>query len=155
MNDNDFLENCKARLLEAQKRLQESQQELQAAQIKFQTANQEVASFQYMIAFETRKEQERSGFPMGPATPNAAQPQSSRVTEINKTDLVRQTLQRHAGMTSLELWTELKSQISSRNYLYSILKRLRDNDEVTVKRKKYSIKFSAKLNETREHQLVQ
>jgi|HubBroStandDraft_1064217.scaffolds.fasta_scaffold35437_2 hypothetical protein len=156
---NDFLETCKARLAESQKHLAEAQQKLQRAQNEYQTAAAETNAFQHMVNFETRKVQEQQ---IGPQLPAATHPgaasvaASTRILEVNKTDLVRQLLRQHSGgMTAREVWSELKTQISNRNYLYSILKRLRDSDEVSVKRHKYVIKFAPKLGEARPNAILQ
>jgi hypothetical protein len=59
----------------------------------------------------------------------------------NKTELVREMLRLHpTGITVSGLWTEIGDQINSRAYLYSILKRLRDKDEVFTRRKKYLLR---------------
>jgi hypothetical protein len=43
-------------------------------------------------------------------------------------------------MTPADLWKAHKEEISSRPYLYSILKRMRDKDEVALRRGKYVLK---------------
>ena len=60
---------------------------------------------------------------------------------INKTEKVREILSEHeAGVTPAGIWTEVKDHFSTRAYLYAILKRLRDNDEVSIRRGKYLLK---------------
>ena len=60
---------------------------------------------------------------------------------VNQADLVRDLLrQRGVTMTPNEIWKALEGQISSRAYLYSILKRMRDKDEIKKWRNRYSIK---------------
>jgi len=60
---------------------------------------------------------------------------------VNQADLVRDLLrERGVRMAPNEIWNALEGKISSRAYLYSILKRMRDKDEITKYRNKYSIK---------------
>jgi hypothetical protein len=67
-----------------------------------------------------------------PATPTVA---------TNKTQKVREILAEHSGgIAPAGIWTEVKDNIASRAYLYAILKRLRDNDEVSIRKGKYVLK---------------
>jgi hypothetical protein len=60
---------------------------------------------------------------------------------VNQTAIVRDALRlRPSGMTPADLWKAHKEEISSRPYLYSILKRMRDKDEVALRRGKYVLK---------------
>jgi hypothetical protein len=60
---------------------------------------------------------------------------------VNQTEIVRDALRlRPSGMTPGDLWKAHKGEISSRPYLYSILKRMRDKDEATLRRGKYILK---------------
>ena len=63
---------------------------------------------------------------------------------ISKTEAVRELLREHpAGLTSPDLWKgfQIKVPNTERAYLYSVLKRLRDKDEVMVRRGKYMLKI--------------
>lgn len=152
----DFLEECKARFVEAQKRVQVTNQELQIAQARHQGAMQEANSLQFMIHTETIRRQQNNTIPAQavpktiPAEVPAAQP-----SEVNKTDMIRELLRQHpTGMTPTEIWREVKSQMTHRAYLYSILSRLKDRDEVSVKRKKYFLRVVPKPAEEKEAAVV-
>jgi hypothetical protein len=151
-----FLEECKARFAAVQKAVQEAHQELQAVQLRYQTAIQQQNALQYLInsvaAEEQRSQQKSYGQPTtvnlsisvadAIAADEAAAPQPH---EVNKTDMIRELLRRHpTGMTPTEIWREVKNQMTHRAYLYSILGRLKDREEVIVRRKKYLLRIDPK-----------
>lgn len=157
---NGVLDGLKERFENAKARLLKAQQVSQAAQIELQAATNEHNIWNAAVQIEAREEAQRtaaaqaSQIPMelaasipghSPKSTAAGEDHSEAATEtepVNKTDLVREVLRQHAnGMTPTEVWKALQKQISSRAYLYSILKRLRDKDEVVIKRKKYVLKF--------------
>jgi hypothetical protein len=156
-----FLDTLKERHAEAQKRTQEAQQKLAAAQTEFQTAAQEMAGWQKAVEAETRREQQNSTITAGTSmeAPVIAtvigQVEQHLQGETNKTELIRELLRQHAsGITPPELWKALSSKIVHRPYLYSVLKRLKDKDEVCVKRGKYYLKAIPKA-EGDQPQLLQ
>lgn len=142
----DFLETLKVRAQDAQKRMQTAQQKLAAAQAEFQAASQEFGAWNYAVVTEARRLEQANGIPASSWTESATdQPDTSSSittkTETNKTELIRTFLQQHpTGVTPGDLWEQLKSQIKDRAYLYSVLKRLKDKDEVQVRRGKYYFK---------------
>jgi len=97
--------------------------------------------------------------PQAPTTSATKQPSAapeSAASDVNKTELVRELLAQHPeGMTPGEVWTVLKNQIP-RAYVYSILKRLKDADEVIYqrRRKKYSLRVAPKPEEGSKNQVV-
>jgi hypothetical protein len=160
----EFLEECKVRFAEVQKRVQAAHQELQAVQVRYQTAVQEQNALQFLINSVTAEEQRNSGTPT--ARPVSGQQsvadsitQTDAVNvhlgEMNKTDMIRDLLRRHpAGMTPTEIWKEVKGQMTHRAYLYSVLGRLKDKDEVIVKRKKYIFRIDLKTIGEKEQATV-
>jgi len=145
----DFLNELKYRLQDAQRRLQAAQQDSQAAQAKLNAVAQEFNSLQFLVNAETAKQSQSAGSatPPTPVTPSA-QTTLSQSPELNKTDLIRGLLRDHpAGMTPTEIWRLVKGQITHRAYLYSVLKRLKDRDEVSVRRGKYVPKIMTKNEE--------
>jgi hypothetical protein len=145
-----FLEECKSRLAEAQKRFQEAQQNMAMATQAFQVAQNEMGIWNGAVATEMRrleleKQQKPSGVPSGVPPEKNLLEQSSSVpnAEVNKTDMIRDILRQHpAGMTPAELWKALNGQVA-RDYVYAVLKRLKDREEVAYKRKKYSLRAQA------------
>jgi hypothetical protein len=148
---------------EAQKRLGQAQEHLQMAQVEQQQATQEVIGWQ--MAFQA--EMKRSGTPLptdaknsmiAGAVPSVMTDQHSSNPNRNgtqrqwvivpptkadesKTQTVRDLIAQHpAGITPSELWNQLAGRIAHRPYLYSILKRLKDKEEVVVRRGKYLLK---------------
>jgi len=156
------LDGLKERLDAAKARLAAAQQQYQLAGVELQSATNECNIWTSAVSLETRTEEKRLSeakekqIPMN--LPELPQQSGEEVTEtqsgsfdatqpvsvVNKTQKVRETLRAHAsGINPSGLWTELKDHISSRAYLYSILKRLRDNDEVFIRKGKYILKPKA------------
>jgi hypothetical protein len=151
MTTTTFVDELKARHVEAHKRLQAAQLEMQAAQGKLNAIAQEFNSLQFLLNSENAKlaPQDNATEPAAQRTPVPAQP-----ADLNKTDMIRELLKQHpTGMTPSEIWKEVKGQLAHRAYLYSILKRLKDRDEVFMRRKKYIPKMVQKPEEG-SHQIV-
>ncbi len=153
-----ILDDLKARLDEARSRLILVSQRHQAIGLELQQATNECNIWTAAVALETREEEKRlaranenqirmdlpdlAEAPKVPPGPEESHSEASTpATPVNKTLRVREILRSHAtGMTPSELWTVVRDEVSSRAYLYAILKRLRDNDEVSIRRGKYFIK---------------
>ena len=163
---NPTLEDLKARLAVAHKILAEATQQLQVAQQNQQKAASDFNVWNAAVAILTREEQAKQAaahenqLPIGLSAPtpepvqssptNSTQLQTSEAGSPNKTEIVRELLRQHpSGMTPSEIWKELGDQIGNRPYLYSVLKRLRDRDEVTLRRNKYAVKI--KPEDARPH----
>ncbi len=159
-----ILEALKERVEIARARVTTAQQAFQLAHVELQAANSDLAVWNNAVMLEQREEEKRISavrevqerqytLPDIPS-PSAeryvveavvSHPDSDHLQSfgaaINKTERVRETLRSHVGgITPAGLWIELKDHLSSRAYLYSILKRLRDNEEVTQRRGKYILK---------------
>ncbi len=159
-----FLETCRTRFAEAQRRFQAAHQNLQRAQQEFAAAQLEHNNWNGIIGSETARlarlqqaaKENQVALPMTPPTPEAKHVPESHASEINKTELVRELLSQHPeGMSPGEIWAILKNQIP-RPYLYSILKRLRDADQVIYqrRRKKYSLRVAPKNEEVTKDELA-
>jgi hypothetical protein len=147
-----ILEELKLRLVEAQKRLTETTQRLQQAQQAQQAAQLEFNIWNGAVQTETHDEQlrteaaNRNQLPLPeanlePVVAEQATLTSEAAEPINQTEVVRELLRRHpGGMTPTDIWREVGGQFKYRAYLYSVLKRLRDRDEVVMRRKKYALK---------------
>lgn len=152
--------SAQQKLTAAQAEFQLAQQRLAVAQTEFQTAIQEFQAFQTLVNLQTHKQQGTSGATPVTAPAHVLVPQHSRILitpgqpvpnipptqpsangnriESNKTQAVRDLLRQHpAGMTPAEIWEQLETQLSTRAYLYSVLKRLRDKKDAKEKRGKY------------------
>jgi len=151
---NEFIETLKARQQDAQQRMQAAQHKLAVVQAEFQAAAQECNSWTVALNTEVRRQQQEAAvvaaaqatLPINleanraetpPATPANNQP----LEITNKTEIVRDLLRQHpTGMTPGEIWKVLGTQIADHAYIYSVLKRLKDRDEVTKRRGKYFFK---------------
>jgi len=158
--ENIYLDTLKLRLQDAQKRLQGVQQRLQVVTAEFQQVQQEFNSLNVVLATENRRIQQLAvaNGVLGPSPSPGAVPELPPVAvkaEINKTALVRTFLQQHpTGVTPSDLWQQLKSQLQQRAYLYSVLKRLKDKDEIRLNRGKYYFKQPHQPEEGRNSNTV-
>jgi len=164
-----LLEELQARHREAQVRLQDTTQAFQMAQQAHATATatlqktqQALATAQQQfhgwntavstVAAEIAAQQEavRASQPELPI-PNSApavQPIPTASVPIeaaeppNKTDMIRELLVHHPqGMAPTEIWSHVRDQFKHRAYLYNVLKRLTDREELCLRRGKYMIRI--------------
>lgn len=157
------LDELKMRQAEAVERLQKANLEFQQAQAKLQAAQQEANIWTGAVQVESRNQEQRQTV-QAPKTPATALSAPSTITpaptepanqsgssDVNKTEVVRELLRhRPTGMTPAELWDEVKGQMTHA-YLYSILKRLKDRDQVSVKRKKYCLRTMIARTEDKQN----
>jgi len=137
---NEFLETLKSRMVEAQRRLQETTLKLQTAQAEHSAANAEALSWQKAVEVETKRTIafDGAGRELLPLRPIQQVATEAEPTSNNQTAMIRQMLQQHAtGMTPTEIWNAAKGQMKRRSYLYAVLQRLKDREQVTVRRGKY------------------
>lgn len=161
-----FLDMLKARLTDAHRRLQVTQARLQQAQADHQAVMQETTSLQVLVNVETQREQlelqrraHQQAQPTPPATvlPAASPPATTQPAlpptgpaEVNKAEIIREVLRQHPnGITPGELWEKVQDRVE-RPYVYSVLKRLKDNKQVTERRGKYYLPVSPKAEEEKE-----
>ncbi len=166
----EFIDMLRQRLNDAQKRLLDSQTHLQEAQAKHQAVAQEFSSLQTLINIEMAKAQ-GSLQPGGQPQPVGAQPGapfrvviSPRPTTapapmatpqphalpgvaespaINQTEMIREVLRQHTnGITPAQVWIKVKEHVE-RNYVYSVLKRMKDKGEVKERRGKYYLQVDS------------
>jgi hypothetical protein len=160
----EFVEICKERFTESQRRFQTAHQGLQKAQQEFAQAQLDQNNWQGVLASEMARlgrlqqaaQANQGTLPITPSVPSTAEPvkqisanTSTSVADVNKTEMVRELLNQHAeGMTPGEVWAVLKNYIP-RPYVYSILKRLKDADQVIYnkRRKRYSMRVAPKNEE--------
>lgn len=161
----EYLERLKSDLADSQKRLTEVQQKMQSFQNVFQSAHADVQSYLRIIDAVTRREAEaeQQANNSGPgiqtglevvsaiasvvvAAGKVLERPEAKPEDINKTDLIRDAIRQHPGASPADLWDSVKEQVS-RAYLYSVLKRLKENEEVIVRRKKYYFKAVSKPEE--------
>jgi cell pole-organizing protein PopZ len=154
-----ILEELKARVAAAQARHAAANQKFQATQAELQAAAGEFNIWNNALNIETREEAARAAEAAKdqiPITLEAAVEEAlapDPVSEqpivledeepVNKTNLVRDLLRANpTGLTVATIWTEFHQQApkASRNYLYSVLKRLRDKKQIEQKRGKYMLK---------------
>jgi hypothetical protein len=166
------LEHIQARMEDSGKRLAIATQNLQRAQQEHQVATHEHSIWTGALQIEQRKIalaqahaaqqqqlQARALNPGGVGThsePKVLQPVATPIEpnvgaqDINKTEAIREFLsKRSTGVTPAEIWETLKGQVD-RPYVYSILKRLKDRKQVTVRRGKYYLVIAPKSEEGKQ-----
>lgn len=165
---NVFLDTLRERHADATKRLTEATQRFQKMQSEMQSLQQEASSLAIVIQREVAREQAEQAtriinqetLPLiGNANLQIPHQQPKEVvasegeinkpeSEVNKTELIRDALQRHpGGMAPGEVWKEVRGQISNRSYVYAVLARLKDREQVTVRRGKYIFRLPQKPTE--------
>jgi multidrug efflux pump subunit AcrA (membrane-fusion protein) len=164
-----LLEELRNRHHDAQVRFQEAQKAFQAAQADHATAQANLQKAQQAFAVAQQQfhgwgtayaavmaeeaerkqaaQQSQLQLPNAPdpsavAAP-AVQPEPMQVGEQkSKTDVIRDLLRRNPnGLTPTEIWSQVHEQFKYRAYLYSVLKRLTDREELRVSRGKYAIRI--------------
>jgi uncharacterized protein YdiU (UPF0061 family) len=164
-----LLEELRNRHHDAQVKLQEAQRAFQAAQATntkaqadFQKAQQVLAiatqqfhgwntAYSVVMAEETTRKQAAEQAQL--QLPDTAAPAPSPAPEVqaepiqaveqkSKTDTIRDLLRQNPhGLTPTEIWSHVQEQFKYRAYLYSVLKRLTDREELCVRRGKYAIRM--------------
>jgi hypothetical protein len=168
----NVLEHIQSRMEDSSKRLAIATQNLQRAQQEHQMATHEHSIWTGALQIEQRKialaqaqahaqqqQQARALSPGSAAThsepkvlqqPVATSIEPNTGQDINKTEAIREFLsKRSTGVTPAEIWETLKGQVD-RPYVYSILKRLKDRKQVTVRRGKYYLVIAPKSEEGKQ-----
>lgn len=157
-----FLDEVKTRMEDAQRRAHEISTRLQEIQQQHQSVMQELASYQKIVQLETirlQSEEQQQLIPQVSVIPIAQplqRPLIEAADEINKTEAIRELLRSHpTGMTPSQIWQTMKSQVTHRQYIYSVLKRLKDKRQVTERRGRYYFQSIARPEETTESVVLQ
>jgi hypothetical protein len=166
----NILEELRNRILEAQSRLTETGRKLQLAQRAHEIASNDVAVWRAAFDSENREQQSRQEAAIASqpvfegfvsqveqiaqtppdneiATSAEAPPASpSETTNPNKTEIIRALLRQHpTGLTPPQIWLQVGEQFKHRPYMYSVLKRLKDRDEISFRRNKYVIRQESEV----------
>lgn len=149
-----IIDRLKIGLAEAQARHAENTKRHQAITAEWQASNAEVNGYQKVIELETKRELERAA-----DTPQMQGPASKAEHEAdrdsNKTQLVRDALALHPGLTPAQVWGAVKTRITRRTYVYSVLKRLKDRKQIIERRGKYYLPEPPKIVEGEEQTTLQ
>jgi hypothetical protein len=162
-----ILDTIKTRLADAQNRLLQSKQRVAEAQEEYQSANLAVTTWQNALEFETRQEDRHAsnsqatldadlGFAATAVVVRHRPESRSVTTEMNRTDLVRELIRRTPnGIRPADLWHEVSGAIAHRPYLYSILKRLKDRNDIYERRGKYYARATSAPEEEKDQPSLQ
>jgi hypothetical protein len=146
----NFLEELLIRHQESQKKMAEAQKIMQEAQARYQTVAQEHSSLLHLINLE-RTSLAKANEGQQEIFPKEQKQDLPTLPVSNQSDIVRNLIRQNpAGITPKEMWKTLQTQIKYRAYFYSILKRLRDRDEVIFRRGKYLLKITPKSEVAKE-----
>lgn len=150
----ETIDRLKIGLAEAQARHAEITKRHQAVTGEWQASNAEVTGYMKVLEVEARKELERAAIApqmQGPAS--RAEHEAER--DSNKTQLIRDALALHPGLTPAQLWGAVKTRITRRTYVYSVLKRLKDRKQIVERRGKYYLPVAPKVAEENEQTTLQ
>jgi len=165
-----ILEQIKARIADAEKNVNEAGRQLHAADKAYNDAVSELHVWRSALAAETRALQEARASqttfagmesfvsesaslpPCPPENANVIKKVDAAVSvqagSTNKTELIRSLLRENpAGLTPPQIWEQVSEQFRHRPYLYSVLKRLKDQDEVVTRRNKYVLRQSQEVSQ--------
>jgi hypothetical protein len=170
-----ILDELQSRVADSKVRLDAATKTFQVAQAAFQQAQQDHSIWTSAWQAEVREVQRQAAIAIEKQLPlPTAQSESGPNSEpeiedfvddidaaedssgsTNKTDTVRDLLRRHpAGMSAVDIWAEVRADFKHRPYLYSVLKRLRDREEIMKRRGKYCLKLIPKAEEAQEHSAI-
>ena len=165
-----ILEELQTRIVEAEKRVNDAGNQLQAADKAYNAAVSEMNVWRSALEEETRRQQaakQGQGVFVGMEGLVAKAPDSKQLSVkasgvvdtsatfliqpdgtiliessgTNKTELIRAILRQNpAGLTPPQIWELVSGHFKHRPYLYSVLKRLKDHDEVITRRNKYLLR---------------
>lgn len=145
----ELIDRLKIGLAEAQARHAEVTKRHQAVTAEWQAVNAEVNGYQKVIELETRRELEKAASAPQMQGP-VSQAKQQAEQDSNKTQIVRDALALHPGLTPAQVWGAVKNQISRRPYVYSVLKRLKDRKQIVERRGKYYLPEPPKTVEANE-----
>jgi hypothetical protein len=173
-----ILEELQTRVAEAEKRVNEAGSQLQAADKAYSAAVNEMNVWRSALEEETRRQQaakQGQGVFVGmerlvaeapnpkqlsieasavvdPSTTFLIQPDGTISIQsggTNKTELIRAILRQNpAGLTPPQIWGLVSAHFKHRPYLYSVLKRLKDHDEVITRRNKYLLRQGTEASQS-------
>jgi hypothetical protein len=160
-------DELQTRVAESKERLDKAEKDFKLAQSVFQIATQDHNVWSLALQAELRDEQRKNAaatelqLPLPTAKPQLvavaiASEQPADNSELpNKTGVVRNLLKQHpTGMSAVDIWREVGAQFVHRPYLYSVLKRLRDRNEIVKRRNKYCLTVVPKSEEVKEQSVV-
>jgi len=161
-----FLDTLKQRWVEAHQRQKESGEALAALQAKHAINLQENTHWQKAYEMEKIREEQVEAaaksdqIPLIATSAESILPETTITevskAEVNKTDLVLDLLRQHpSGMWPGDIWAVVHAEIKGRAYLYSILKRLKDREQVRARNGKYFIRVPSKPEEAKPQVTVQ
>ena len=155
---NEFVETLKSRVAESRQRLDEARKNFEVVEGVLKKAVAEYTAWEGALQSELRKPVTVAavGLAAGVAAATATGTQANVppiAADLNQTDLIRDALRRRpTGLTPAELWKVVGDQVANRSYIYAVLGRLKERDQVYVRRGKYHIKVVEKSEPDGENQ---
>jgi hypothetical protein len=160
-----IIQELQRRIADAERRVNDASIALQAADKLYSATMNELHVWRSALDAETRAQHAQTVFAgMQDLVPvqsdmNAsnvvAKPDPVQTVGTNKTELIRSLLRQNpAGLTPPQIWEYVADQFKHRPYLYSVLKRLKDHNEVVTRRDKYVLSTAQDAQEV-NHSLSQ
>jgi hypothetical protein len=150
----ETIDRLKIGLAEAQARHAEITKRHQAVTAEWQASNAEVTGYMKVLEVEARRELEKAAS-VPPIEGPASKAEHEADRDSNKTQLVRDALALHPGLTPAQVWGAVKTRITRRTYVYSVLKRLKDRKQIVERRGKYYLPEVPKMSEVTEQTTLQ
>lgn len=166
-----ILEELRNRVIEAKQRVDDTARKLQQAEQAHNAASNDFAVWRAALDSEMRNHQVGleaakvnqpilEGFtpqdievplilPDGDPAANTEAPLVPTSESMNKTEIIRALLRQNpTGLTPPQIWSHVSDQFKHRPYMYSVLKRLKDRDEISFRRNRYVIRQQSEVNES-------
>lgn len=158
-----IIQELQKRIADAEKRVNDAGLTLQEADKAYHAAISEFHVWRSALDAETRSQNSSQAVFAGmeelvsPVLAAAAETGAANIEKadsvqtggINKTELIRTLLRQNpAGLTPPQIWEQVADQFKHRPYLYSVLKRLKDHDEVVTRRNKYMLRPPQEVNQS-------
>ncbi|HEV2132990.1 MAG TPA: hypothetical protein VGR47_01885 [Terracidiphilus sp.] len=164
-----ILEEIQKRISDSERRVNEAGKQLQTADKAYNAAVSELQVWRSAFDAEIHAQQEAKSMQgvligmeplLPPAPDNIEYPPEQSETAIdpmasvqagglNKTELIRSLLRENpAGLTPPQIWERVAGQFKHRPYMYSVLKRLKDHDEVVTRRNKYLLRQNQEASQS-------
>jgi len=166
-----ILEELRNRLIEAKQRVDDTARKLELAEQAHNAASNDFAVWRAALDSEMREHQVEleatkanqpilEGFtpqdienpliiPDGNPKTNTEAPRTLASETVNKTEIIRALLRKNpTGLTPPEIWSHVGDQFKHRPYMYSVLKRLKDRDEISFRRNKYVIRQQPEISDS-------
>jgi hypothetical protein len=133
---NPILSGLKERRQQAAQRIERAQEAARRIDQELMAASNEFKLWTTAIEFELRRSENQQILELeNPAQGYTVTREEwkSNTIQVNRTKLVYDSIRSHPGMTTDDLWSAVQQAFDSKEYLYSVTKRLRDRKLIELR----------------------